>query len=104
MKPPLRRQPPGGSDAALNSTTAPTGRPLPMPHERDQALGSTAAEPDPVIQQAARDIEAGLVDTDLHGTPGMDDEKRQCLLEKERIESEAAMKGRRSARSKRREP
>jgi len=65
-----------------------------LPHESDQALGATAAEPDPVMKQAARDIEAGLVDTDLHGTPGMDDEQRQRLLEKERLESEAAMKGR----------
>jgi len=37
-----------------------------LPHERDQsAVDSTAAEPDPVVAQAAKDLAAGQVDTDL---------------------------------------
>jgi len=57
---------------------------LPLAHQREESPGQTAAVPDPVVVQAARDIEAGLVDTDMHGTPGMDHEKREALLEAER--------------------
>ena len=60
------------------------GQPLPLPHERDESSNDTAAAPDPVVVQAARDIEAGQVDTDLHGTPGMDHEQREALLEREK--------------------
>jgi len=43
-----------------------------------------------VIQQATRHVEAGLVNTDLHGTPPMDDQERQKLLAKERSNSATA--------------
>ncbi len=51
-----------------------------MPHELDQALGQVAEEPDPVIVQAKRDIDAGLVDTDMRATPGLDAERRARLV------------------------
>lgn len=48
-----------------------------LPHERDESAGDTAAEPDPVIQQAARDLQQGQVDTDLRATPGLDAARRR---------------------------
>lgn len=56
------------------------GRGLPLPHERDESTGQVAAQPDPVIVQAHKDIEAGLVDTDLRATPGLDAARRDALL------------------------
>ena len=52
----------------------------PLPHEIDQALGQVAAAPDPVIAQAKRDIDAGMVDTDMRATPGLDAERRAQLV------------------------
>lgn len=53
---------------------------LRLPHERDQSSNdATAAEPDPVIAQAARDLESGQVDTDMRATPGLDAERRKQL-------------------------
>ena len=37
---------------------------LALPHERDQASNMTAAQPDPQIRQAARDLKQNLQDTD----------------------------------------
>ena len=37
---------------------------LALPHERDQANNMTAAQPDPQIRQAARDLKKNLQDTD----------------------------------------
>lgn len=67
--------------------TPPTRRafePLELPHERDEGLNATAAEPDPVIQQAGRDLAAGQVDTDLRNTPGLDARRREQLLRRRR--------------------
>ena len=36
------------------------------------ATRTTASEPDPVIEQAKQDLDAGMVDTDMHATPGLD--------------------------------
>jgi len=56
-------------------------RPAPLlPHERDQALGEVAARPDPKIRQAKRDLDAGLVDTDMRATPGLDAARRRALV------------------------
>lgn len=61
---------------------------LPLPHERDEKCdekaGMTSPEPQPVIEQAYQDIEAGLVDTDLHATPGLDAGRRRELLEQKK--------------------
>ena len=75
-----------------------------MPHERDQAVGSTAAEPDPVVQQAARDIKAGLVNTDLYGMEGMGAEEQKRLLDRERADSMAASRKGSAAKPAARKP
>ena len=36
---------------------------LELPSDRDQSTGMTAAEPDPLVQQAAKDLARGLSDT-----------------------------------------
>lgn len=56
------------------------GLELPMPHERDQSTGQTNPEPQDVMVQAKADIDAGLVDTDLRATPGLDAARRAELL------------------------
>lgn len=61
-----------------------TGIRLPLPHERDESTGQVATRPDPVIEQAYKDIEAGLVDTDLRAIPGLDAERRKILLRRSR--------------------
>lgn len=63
---------------------------LALPHERDQSEPSATAPQDtpPEIEQAARDLEAGLVDTDLRGTPGADAPQREQLLRRERNDPE----------------
>ena len=66
--------------ASLPAPSQGTGAPL--PHETDQALGQVAAKPDPVIVQAKRDIDAGMVDTDMRATPGLDAERRAHLVPK----------------------
>lgn len=53
---------------------------LALPHERDETSHSTAASPDPVMVQAKRDVDAGLVDTDMRVTPGLDAERRARLV------------------------
>jgi hypothetical protein len=53
---------------------------LPLPHERDESSGLTAVAPDPVIAQAKRDIDAGMVDTDMRATPGLDAALRARLV------------------------
>ena len=35
-----------------------------LPHERDQSVGMTDGNPDPAMEQAYKDVERGLVDTD----------------------------------------
>lgn len=55
-------------------------RELPLPHERDQATGQVGHTDDPVMRQAKRDIDAGLVDTDMRATPGLDAERRERLV------------------------
>lgn len=43
-----------------------------LPHERDESPEGRPPKPRSVIQQAASDLEQGLVDTDLHGTRGIE--------------------------------
>jgi hypothetical protein len=69
---------------ATPSQTTPPGvadEPTPkLPHERDQSEGAVATQPDPKIVQAKRDIDAGLVDTDMRATPGLDAARREQLV------------------------
>ena len=53
---------------------------LALPHERDESTDATAVAPDPVVAQAKRDIDAGMVDTDMRATPGLDAELRARLV------------------------
>ena len=62
------------------TSTATDSGPLPMPNERDESLGHIATEPAPPMIQAKADLDAGLVDTDLRSTAGLDDERRRALL------------------------
>ena len=54
--------------------------PVPTPPKSDQSAHTTADTPDPVIVQAKRDIDAGMVDTDMRATPGLDAEQRARLV------------------------
>jgi hypothetical protein len=70
----------GKAPLAPGAGTAVKGVGLPLPHERDESTRSVAAKPDPVMVQAHRDIEAGLVDTDMRATPGLDAQRRAALV------------------------
>ena len=69
-----RATPPRGAKAPLSSPG------LALPHERDESADTTSAVPDPRIVQAKRDIDAGLVDTDMRATPGLDATLRARLV------------------------
>ncbi|MBT9549722.1 MAG: hypothetical protein IV088_02650 [Hydrogenophaga sp.] len=74
---PIGRQvatPPRGAKAPLSGTG------LPLPHERDETVNDTAEAPDPKMVQAKRDLDAGLVDTDMRATPGLDAKRRARLV------------------------
>ena len=66
----------GGSPPGL----IPPGETLALPHERDESADVTAQAPDPSMLQAKRDIDAGLVDTDMRATPGLDAPLRARLV------------------------
>ena len=51
-----------------------------LPHERDESNRNVAHKPDPRIEQAKRDIDAGLVDTDMRATAGLDAKRREQLV------------------------
>jgi len=74
----------GGMKAARrpsNKLPPATGTPKArLPHVRDQSPGSVGTEPRKVIQQAYKDIQAGLVDTDMRATPGLDAQRRSKLV------------------------
>lgn len=82
MTPRQRSHPPVGQQKATprrarKATAAPAPAQAP---ERDTATHHTADVPDPVMQQAKRDIDAGLVDTDMRATPGLDAALRTQLV------------------------
>ena len=58
----------------------PSQNSAPMPHERDETPSPDTAPLDPVIVQAKKDLDAGLVDTDLRNPPGADAVRREKLL------------------------
>ena len=51
-----------------------------LPHERDESTVASAAAPDPAMVQAKRDIDAGMVNTDMRATPGLDAKLRARLV------------------------
>jgi hypothetical protein len=80
-----RRHRPGGISnvvppAAPGSQPTAPAPDLPLPHERDQAVHQTASQPDKVIAQAKRDLDAGMVDTDMRATPGTDAQRREAMV------------------------
>jgi hypothetical protein len=64
----------------LSSMPAIVGQGLLLPHERDESTSSVADQPDSVMKQAKRDIDGGLVDTDMRATPGLDANLRTRLV------------------------
>ena len=44
-----------------------------LPHERDESPQGTDTEPRGIMKQAADDLAQGLVDTDMHGTRGVEE-------------------------------
>lgn len=56
------------------------GRALPLPHERDESTSNVASAPDPQMVQAKRDLDAGMVDTDMRATPGLDADLRKKMV------------------------
>jgi hypothetical protein len=80
MNPRVRR-PVGQQVATPRRAKAPRSAPgLALPHERDESSPATAQAPDPLMVQAKRDIDAGMVDTDMRATPGLDAELRARLV------------------------
>ena len=71
---------PAKAPVAPGSGPAPYGEALPLPHERDESTNSVASAPDAVIEQAKRDLDAGMVDTDMRATPGLDARRRTKLV------------------------
>ncbi len=74
---PIGRQqatPPRGAKAPASAPD------LALPHERDESTDATAGAPDPVMVQASRDVDAGMVDTDMRATPGVDAKLRARLV------------------------
>jgi len=74
---PDRPRPPAQPRDAVAPLSAPG---LAQPHERDESIDIPVAAPDPVMLQAKRDIDAGLVDTDMHATPGLDAALRKQMV------------------------
>lgn len=78
-----RRRRPVGRQVATPPRGAGTPGPangLALPHERDELNHAPPEEPDPMMVQAKRDIDAGMVDTDMWATPGLDAELREQLV------------------------
>jgi hypothetical protein len=53
---------------------------LTLPHEPDESPDTPPAASNPLMVQAKRDIDAGLVDTDMHATPGQNAELRERMV------------------------
>jgi hypothetical protein len=66
---PAAMRPPEGPRRAKAPRSAPG---LPLPHECDESPDPAASASEPVIAQAKRDIDAGMVDTDMRAAPGLD--------------------------------
>lgn len=74
----------GDNGTAGNSSTEIGARvinkSLRLPHERDQSTDAVSPAPQEVMIQAKKDIDAGLVDTDMRATPGLDAEQREAMV------------------------
>lgn len=77
MKPTIHR-PIAPEDIGHKTSSAPRA-PL-LPHERDEFVGSVDPVPDARMVQAKKDLDAGLVDTDMRATPGLDAARRDAMV------------------------
>lgn len=77
---PANNQPPSGNDETEDA--------MRMPFEQDQSSDSSAEQPHDKMRQAKKDLDAGLVDTDLWGSPGQDAERQRELLEREKARTD----------------
>ena len=83
---PAQTQRPTGPARVGNAPIAPgsqlpsRGQGLALPHERDESTPGIAHAPDSKMVQAKHDIDAGLVDTDMHATPGLDAALRRKMV------------------------
>lgn len=86
--PPRRRAPaPQRAVAPRGQTRTPVdaeGHDLQLPHERDESTKTGAPQPREVMRRAKADLDAGLVDTDMRATPGLDAQRREELLRRQR--------------------
>lgn len=78
---PASRRPIGRQSATppSRSKAAPTPT-LPATTDTNEPDNIAALEPDITIVQAKRDLDAGMVDTDMHATPGLDAAQRAKLV------------------------
>lgn len=85
-------------EVRADETEARPNAPVPRPEEdvdlrtqteRDQSADAAGDEPRELMHQAKRDLDAGLVDTDLRGMPGADAERQRELLAREKERGDA---------------
>lgn len=81
---PVQKKPPSPANLVSRTPRAPGSTPmeeaeehLQLPHERDENAEMTDGKVRPEIEQASRDLENGLVDTDMRATPGLDAAQRE---------------------------
>jgi hypothetical protein len=74
-----RPKQPKAPPATLRTPKSGGAAPL-LPHERDEFVGDVARVPDAQMAQAKKDIDAGMVDTDMRATPGLDAARRAALV------------------------
>lgn len=70
MEPAKKSTPPTQIDTTRRQSPNDPGHAGKLPHERDQSVHATDQEPDEQMQQAYKDVEQGLVDTDARGADG----------------------------------
>jgi hypothetical protein len=60
--------------------TVPPEKPSLKPEVKADSINGASVLPDPVIEQAQQDLDAGLVDTDMRATAGLDAKRRARLV------------------------
>lgn len=68
------------TEPRLSKAPPKSGHGSALPQERNELTGVTAVQPDSVMAQAKRDLDVGLVDTDMRATPGLDAKRRAKLV------------------------
>jgi hypothetical protein len=81
MKPKTKRTVARRAATAPQGATAPgASADLALPHERDQSTERELGALDPAMAQAKRDLDAGMVDTDMRATPSLDHHQRAGMV------------------------